>query len=196
LVDDATGAYSIVSSGVAATYIVASEAAAAGKSVVGVGKCPDPSSPDGYGPEIVSAPVKIPEFIVLSGPARKINYQFEFNRTAQIGCISGTQVDPAFFSSGTGQVVATQNFVSYKWVLSSVPLTCACSGSSNITTVQPGALVNRANGSQEFLPIGISITTGISASCTVGFTQVSSFREWTFAVTGVLDSSNNPVAPA
>jgi hypothetical protein len=34
-------------------------AAAAGVSVVGVGKCPDPSSPDGYGPEISSPPAVI-----------------------------------------------------------------------------------------------------------------------------------------
>ena len=45
----------MVGSGVAATYIVASEAAAANKTVVGVGKCPDPSAPGGYGPEIISS---------------------------------------------------------------------------------------------------------------------------------------------
>jgi hypothetical protein len=59
LVDDETGEYSIVSSGVAVKYIAASEAVAAGKSIVGVGKCPDPSSPDGYGPEITSEPFKV-----------------------------------------------------------------------------------------------------------------------------------------
>ncbi|MEB3275371.1 MAG: hypothetical protein VKM92_00235, partial [Cyanobacteriota bacterium] len=59
LVDDVTGEYSIVSSGVAATYIVASAATAAGKSIVGVGRCPDPSSPDGYGPAVASPPVKV-----------------------------------------------------------------------------------------------------------------------------------------
>jgi hypothetical protein len=56
LTDNATGGYAVVSSGVAATYIVAAEAAAAGKTIVAVGKCPDPSSPDGYGPEITSSP--------------------------------------------------------------------------------------------------------------------------------------------
>jgi hypothetical protein len=60
LVDDATGEYTIVSSGVAATYLVAAEAAAAGKSIVGVGKCPDPSAPNGYGPEIISEPIAAP----------------------------------------------------------------------------------------------------------------------------------------
>ena len=63
LVDDATGAYTIVSSGVAATYIIASEAAAAGKSIVGVGKCPDPSSPTGYGPEVQSTPIIARTFV-------------------------------------------------------------------------------------------------------------------------------------
>jgi hypothetical protein len=60
LTDNATGGYTVVGSGVAATYLVASEAAAAGKTVVGVGKCPDPSAPDGYGPEIVSSIVISP----------------------------------------------------------------------------------------------------------------------------------------
>lgn len=59
LVDDATGQYTIVSSGVAATYIVAETAAKAGKSILAVGKCPDESAPGGYGPEIISAPVQV-----------------------------------------------------------------------------------------------------------------------------------------
>jgi hypothetical protein len=59
LTDNTTGGYAVVSSGVAATYIVASEAAAANKTIVAVGKCPDPSAPDGYGPEIVSAPASV-----------------------------------------------------------------------------------------------------------------------------------------
>jgi hypothetical protein len=186
----------VVSSGVAATYIVASEAAVAGKSVLGVGKCPDPSAPGGYGPEISSPPVKIPEFIELSGPARKINYSFEFTETPYLACNTGSQIFAGSPSSGSGLLVASADFVSYKWVYSSVPFECVCppaSGSSQ--TVQPGALVNRANGSQEFLPVGIAVPLG-SGQCSEGFTNYSTTREWTFQVTGVLDSSNNPVAPA
>jgi hypothetical protein len=56
LVDDTTGDIEVVSQGVAATYIVAANASAVGKTVVGVGKCPDPSSPTGYGGESVSDP--------------------------------------------------------------------------------------------------------------------------------------------
>lgn len=57
LSDDTTGGYTVVSEGVAISYIVTSEAAAPGKSIVAVGKCPDPSAPGGYGPEIISNPV-------------------------------------------------------------------------------------------------------------------------------------------
>ena len=58
LVDDATGGRTKVSEGVAAKYIVSSAATAAGVSVLAIGRCPDPSSPTGYGPEITSSPIK------------------------------------------------------------------------------------------------------------------------------------------
>jgi hypothetical protein len=57
LMDTATGTSEIVSSGVAATYIVASTAAGAGKQIIGIGRCPDSSSPDGYGQSITSSPL-------------------------------------------------------------------------------------------------------------------------------------------
>ena len=74
LVDDATGAYTVVSSGVAATYIVASTAVAAGKTVYGIGRCPDPTAPSqedgtipaGYGPPITSNPAPKNEFISIA----------------------------------------------------------------------------------------------------------------------------------
>jgi hypothetical protein len=56
LVDNATGSYQVVSAGVAATYMVSFNANAVGKTIVGVGRCPDPSSPDGYGAEVISDP--------------------------------------------------------------------------------------------------------------------------------------------
>tara|TARA_B100001142_G_C14347269_1_gene660556 strand:- start:3997 stop:6444 length:2448 start_codon:yes stop_codon:yes gene_type:complete len=48
LIDTATGAQELVSSGVAETFIVGETAASFGKSVLGVGCCPDPSAPGGY----------------------------------------------------------------------------------------------------------------------------------------------------
>jgi len=59
LIDTATGEITVVSAGVAAPYIIGGEGS--GKQVVGVGKCPDSSSPTGYGPEIVSTPLQIEE---------------------------------------------------------------------------------------------------------------------------------------
>lgn len=59
LIDTATGEITVVSAGVAAPYIIGGEGS--GKRVVGVGKCPDSSSPTGYGPEITSAPKQIAE---------------------------------------------------------------------------------------------------------------------------------------
>ena len=48
LKDNATGATELVSSGVAETFIVGQTAESFGKSVYGVGCCPDPSAPGGY----------------------------------------------------------------------------------------------------------------------------------------------------
>lgn len=48
LIDTATGISELVSSGVAETFIVGQTAASFGKSVYGVGCCPDPSAPGGY----------------------------------------------------------------------------------------------------------------------------------------------------
>jgi hypothetical protein len=48
LIDTATGIRELVSSGVAETFIVGQTAASFGKSVLGVGCCPDPSAPGGY----------------------------------------------------------------------------------------------------------------------------------------------------
>lgn len=59
LTDNNTGGYQVVSEGVAVTYIVASTAATANKTIVAVGKCPDPSAPGGYGEGIISAPVAV-----------------------------------------------------------------------------------------------------------------------------------------
>jgi len=59
LVNNTTGAYEVVGSGVAVDYIATSAATAANVTVTAVGKCPDPSSPDGYGPEITSSPLTI-----------------------------------------------------------------------------------------------------------------------------------------
>ena len=59
LVDTVTGTSEMVSSGEASTYIVATTAATSGKEILAVGRCPDDSSPDGYGPPITSAPIKV-----------------------------------------------------------------------------------------------------------------------------------------
>lgn len=71
LVTDATGEYQVVSSGVAVTYLATEAATAAGVSVVGVGRCPDPSAPGGYGPEIISPPAK-----VQFNPALYLNFRW------------------------------------------------------------------------------------------------------------------------
>jgi hypothetical protein len=57
LVNEATGEYTIVAAGVATPYIATEAAAAAGVRVEGVGRCPDPSAPDGYGEPIEFGPV-------------------------------------------------------------------------------------------------------------------------------------------
>ena len=56
LVNDATGVITFLGSG--STYTVTEALLTPGVSVIGVGRCPDGSSPDGYGPEITSDPFK------------------------------------------------------------------------------------------------------------------------------------------
>jgi hypothetical protein len=92
LVNDSTGAYSVVSAGVAAPYIVTSAATAAGISVVGVGKCPDPSSPTGYGPEIVSPPVVATDWVTFSptGGTLTVQYEYTFTDSNWLRCSNGT----------------------------------------------------------------------------------------------------------
>lgn len=63
LIDNTTGGYTVVSEGVASTYIVAETIVAANRTIVAVGRLPDPSSPDGYGEEIVSPPVAVPSCV-------------------------------------------------------------------------------------------------------------------------------------
>jgi hypothetical protein len=67
LVNDTTGAYSVVASGVDAQYLVTAGAVSGSTSIVAVGRCPDPSSPTGYGPEIVSPPLRIAFDVTLYG---------------------------------------------------------------------------------------------------------------------------------
>lgn len=50
------GSRTQVSAGVAQSYIVAANAEATGKTVLAIGRCPDPSTPDGYGIPVESAP--------------------------------------------------------------------------------------------------------------------------------------------
>lgn len=73
LIDNTTGEISVVSQGVAATYIP--DSGANNKTVIGVGKCPDPSSPTGYGPEISSPPLLITDgFIPPPNPGATIGW--------------------------------------------------------------------------------------------------------------------------
>ena len=99
LVDDATGNYTVVSSGVAQTYVATAAAVAEGKTIYGVGRCPDPSAPAqtggvpaGYGEPIISQPSPKNEFIQIA-PSR---IYVKFVQTQYIinafNCVNGAPI--------------------------------------------------------------------------------------------------------
>jgi hypothetical protein len=144
LVDDATGGYEIVSFGVASTYIIGSAAAAAGKSIVGVGRCPDPSAPDGYGDPINSCPmadVKPAGYTELPAGVlgRTVNVTGASERTASFYCDTGVLaeggliVEPGF----AGQFIAPFDFVAFAGPTPAlITLECVCGGSSTATSTE------------------------------------------------------------
>lgn len=85
-----TGEETLVSSGVAATYIVTQNAQQAGVEVFGIGRCPDPSSPDGYGPAVQSDIVPIYDEIISCPGGGDAGLQGTFTRVIDVGPGLGT----------------------------------------------------------------------------------------------------------
>jgi hypothetical protein len=66
LVNSSTGEYTSVAQGVAVNYIATAAAEEFGVSVVAIGRCPDPSSPDGFGEPISSKPLLVNPWLPIS----------------------------------------------------------------------------------------------------------------------------------
>jgi hypothetical protein len=144
LIDNTTGEITVVSSGVAATYIVAN--GTIGKSVVGVGKCPDPTSPDGYGPEIYSPTELITDgFNPLPGTFT-LNYSvIQVEEKGEFTTCGGSFSSAAALITtvSTGSIA---NVVSWKPGALERVETFICSGSQPSTTGPIAFSAKRANG--------------------------------------------------
>jgi hypothetical protein len=107
LVNNTTGVQTLVEFGVAAPYIIGSSAI--GKSVLGIGRCPDPGSADGYGPPISSVPTGIiadPLALICPGNSYTFTISWNLQGKSFLGnCNTGTKNGNA--SSGNITVVRT-----------------------------------------------------------------------------------------
>jgi hypothetical protein len=118
LIDNATGEITVAAFGVAAPYIAGS---VTGKSVVGVGKCPDPSSPTGYGPEIVSPPITITDplgwnQLSSTGGTLVIYYRIDTTYTNRIQCSTGLPATPLSPTVDFSPVATLYNVVAYRYL--------------------------------------------------------------------------------
>lgn len=140
LIDTATGNITVVSSGVAATYIVGG--ADLGKQVVGVGKCP------GSEEEIVSPPLLITDgFIPFSGTAT-ITWQVTREFAAKYACVDGSlefAQGPVTTIPASGTDTVT-NVLGYRFLPISTYRTFTCNGSGSGITVIIGVQFKRGAG--------------------------------------------------
>lgn len=149
LIDNTTGTITVVSQGVAATYIP--DSGANNKTVVGVGKCPDPSSPTGYGPEISSPPLLITDgFVPVPNPGATVGWI----KTTQLwsggrnDCGSNTFHDFGLIASSVSSG-SYANIVSYK-VLDQYSTAIYNCGGVNGGGIPKniGVMLKRANGTE------------------------------------------------
>jgi len=168
LVDDVTGAYTVVSSGVAATYTVAAVATQTGKSIVGIGRCPDPSAPAqtsgtlsipaGYGEPIVSSPAVKSEFIALGATGTlAVRFTKLEEISDQYSCATGNKIADAFSQSSTTDPLGGENVVSYRYLNIGRPLVAPlpCGPAQAPIYTQCGLEMKRANGTTFTSTIGI-----------------------------------------
>jgi hypothetical protein len=190
LVDNETGGEEVVSEGVAIGYAVPGGGIPDGKSLVGVGRCPDPSSPDGYGPEIVSPPVTEP-FTTLSSPGRIFTFDIYDERGESVQCSTGTVIGEAFSGFGTSAASASFDFVAYSGIRNgTASWDCVCDGGP-FAPVNQYITVRSASGTTQNVSIGTYTPSG---SCSLFGIPVSRTRTVTTVLTGVLNSSSVPVS--
>ena len=105
LVNNTTGVRTLVEFGVAAPYIIGSSAI--GKSVLGIGRCPDPGSADGYGTPIESIPTAVitnPLALICPGNSYTFSISWNLQGKSFLGnCNTGSKNGNA--SSGNITVV-------------------------------------------------------------------------------------------
>lgn len=149
LIDSTTGAITVVSQGVAATYIPNN--GAIGKTVVGVGKCPDPSSPTGYGPEISSPPLLITDgFVPVPNPGATVGWIMttQLWSNGRNNCGSNTFYDSGLIASSVSSG-SYANIVGYRVLDQYSTANYVCGGPQNSGTDKNiGVMLKRANGTE------------------------------------------------
>ena len=116
-------------------------------------RCPDPSSPTGYGEPITSAPTgPITNGFIPTPSTITVNYTLETYSysSAKLDCSSGNQTTPENIQSNvsTGSVA---NVVSYRPLTNVVISTFVCSGSSSIVEKMSGVQLMLADGSTSLI---------------------------------------------
>ena len=138
------------------------------KSVYAEIRCPDPSSPTGYGEPIASAPTpKIRDFNPLAEGTFVVNYSARDIQSEMFNCddatsyFGGEETTSTFSSTISG-------VVGWRYTNLKATETYICSGSNTVTQIQMGILVKKsdgsiqhsggtaANGSRIFRPSGTS----------------------------------------
>ena len=192
LVDNETGGYEVVSEGVAIGYSVPGGGIPDCKSLVGVGRCPDPSSPDGYGPEIASPPVETPLF-QLTQFASKIEFYVVSGESNRTRCDNGAVIQIGDTISGfLGVATAPFQFDQYSAPSpGSANVDCVCDGSG---AVGPGitVIIRRSDTGQS----GIVTVNAGSYDCAMfaegGIRAFAQTRAQTYSVIAT-DMSGNPI---
>jgi hypothetical protein len=193
LVDNETGEEEVVSEGVAIGYAVPGGGIPDGKSLVGVGRCPDPSSPDGYGPEIVSPPVETPLF-QLTQFASKIEFYVVSANSNRTRCDNGDVIQIGDTTSGfVGAATAPFQFDQYSAPSpGSANVDCVCGVGGAAVGPDITVIIRRSDTGQSG---SVTVNAG-NYDCAMfaqgGFRAFAQTRAQTYSVIAT-DNSGNPI---
>jgi hypothetical protein len=193
LVDNETGGEEVVSEGVAIGYAVPGGGIPDGKSLVGVGRCPDPSSPDGYGPEIVSPPVETPLF-QLTQFASKIEFYVVSGNSNRTRCDNGDVIQIGGTTSGfVGAATAPFQFDQYSAPSpGSANVDCVCRVGGGAVGPDITVIIRRSDTGQSG---SVTVNAG-NYDCAMfaqgGFRAFAQTRAQTYTAIAT-DNSGNPI---
>jgi hypothetical protein len=156
-------------------------------------ECPDPSSPDGYGPAIVSPPVETPLF-QLTQFASKIEFYAVSGNSSRTRCDNGAVIQIGDTISGfVGVATAPFQFDQYSTPSpDSANVDCVCGVGGNVVGPDITVIIARSDTGQ-FGSVTVSAGT---YDCVMfaegGFRAFAQTREQTYSVIAT-DMSGNPI---